>query len=407
MTTDPEQPKTRPWVVVVGVLAVAAGLGWSVLKVADDPTSLPMKDFVEYWSAAKANLAGGNPYDPATLKPYQEEALKAEVEHVTMMWNPPWVLALVTPLGVLPAAVGHVLFLLVQLAALLLAGTWLWKVYAGPPKLIWVAWLVTLGFAPSVFIFWWGQIGGLVLLGLAGFLYFHKQDRPIPAGLFVALTAIKPHLLFAVGLVLILDAVVSKRTRIAVAVGAVALAAAAVAAYLMNPAVYAHYAGAGWESPTGLHISPKNYAQPLVSYWLREWLAPESFRVQFVPMLLTAAAVVAYWWGKRAGWNWPAEAPGLIFASVLTTPYGAWIFDLVVLLVPVIARTVELVEDRSWRRPVWFGGLVLLTLAAVFSPWVVQLLTGVFHMPIHYFIGVTPAVLLLWLAVRPASPTKA
>ena len=52
-----------------------------------------------------------------------------------MMWNPPWALVLVTPLGLLPANAAHFVWLAGQLAAVLAAAGMLWRVYRGPRDL--------------------------------------------------------------------------------------------------------------------------------------------------------------------------------------------------------------------------------------------------------------------------------
>lgn len=396
----PEPAKTRPWIVIVGGLAVLAGAAWCVQFVAEHPNSLPNKDFVQYWSAARVNLDGGNPYDATQLKPLQALALnQPDLTNVTMMWNPPWVVALVTPLAWLPSGTAHIAFLFVQLAALLLSVTWLWKQYHGPADRLWVAWLLALGFGPSVFIFWWGQIGGLILLGLAGFLRF-RDSKPFVAGLFIALTAIKPHLLFAVGLVLLLDGLVAKAARRTLIGGALAVALTAGLAWLLNPAIYTHYSQAGWESSTAINISPKDWKQPLFAYYLRIAVNPSIFAIQFVPLAVAALGVVAYWFRRRAAWNWTEELPRLVFVSVLTTAYGAWMFDLVVLLVPVVAASVAILRSRQ-RVVLWFGGLAVLTVLATLSPWVNRMFTGQLETPMQQFIWVSPAVLALVLVCRP------
>lgn len=394
-----EQPKTRPWVVIAGGLAVFVGFAWCVWFVAEHPKSLPNKDFVQYWSAAKVNLARGNPYDATQLLPLQAGALgQSELSNVTMMWNPPWVLALLTPLGWLPSGAAHISFLLVQLASLLLSSTWLWKVYDGPPERIWIVWLVALGFGPSVFIFWWGQIGGLILLGLAGFLRY-RESKPFVAGLFAALLAIKPHLLFAVGLVMLLDATLSKGARRVLLGGALAVALAAASAWLLNPQVYSHYSNAGWESSTAINTSPKDWKQPLAAYWLRMAVNPNAFAIQFVPLALAALVVARHWWTKRSTWSWTDELPRLVFVSVLFTAYGAWMFDLVVLLVPVVTVSVRILRTDG-NRPLWFGGLALTTVFAAVSPWINRELTGQLETPMQQFVWVSPAVLILALASR-------
>jgi hypothetical protein len=88
----------------------------------------------------------------------------------------------------------------------------------------------------------------------------------------------------------------------------------------------------------------------------------------FLPLAIALPAVAAYWWVRREGWNWATELPRLVLVSLLTAPYGAWGFDLVLLLVPVVQAAVWVVNDK--RRYVWlkFGGaFAAINLLALFT----------------------------------------
>ena len=221
-------------------------------------------------------LNGGNPYDPESLSGSLSEALGGERASATMMWNPPWTLPLTVPFAILPIRLAHLLWVAVQLTLTLLSANLLWRAYGGradPGGLFRAAVLL---FPPTVFLIVYGQIGALCLFGVAGFLFFMSRDRPVPAGLCVALTAIKPHL-FAFGLYLLLEALVSHRDRIALLTGTIAVVATAVAAWQINPTVYADYFAALSAPPgtTGF-VSVQDWRLPLGSYWLRMSVAPIS-----------------------------------------------------------------------------------------------------------------------------------
>jgi hypothetical protein len=214
--------------------------------------------------------------------------------------------------------------------------------------------------------------------------------------MFAALTAIKPHLLFAFGLVLVLDALVSRRGRVVLLAGAAAIGVAALAAWAINPAVYHHYASAGWVGSSDVHNSPKDWYQPLASYWLRRAIDPDRFWIQFVPTVVTAAAVAVYWVRRRRAWDWAAETPRLVFASVLTAAYGAWIFDLVVLLVPAVAVAARL-ADRDRRTALPYAlAVVALSLLTVFSFAVKEWFTGSAATGLHLFVWFAPAAFALY-----------
>jgi hypothetical protein len=402
----------RSPIVLAAVPVILLGLAVVAYKAATHPRPVPMRDFVEYYAAGAVNLRGGNPYDPDQILPVQRATGDdPDLAIATMMWNPPWALVLVTPLGLLPAKAAHLAWLAGQLAAVLASAAMLWRVYRGPAGLWPVGCAVALFFGPFFVLMWYGQVGGLLLLGLAGFLYSHARGRPAAAGAFAALTALKPHLLFAFGLVMVLDALATRRGRVALLAGAATVAAAALAAWAMNPDVYRHYFAAGWQTSGGTHVSPKDWYQPLGSYWLRRAIDPDRFAVQFLPTIVTAAVVAGYWFTRRRAWDWPAEAPRLIFASVIAAAYGAWIFDLVVLLVPVVQAAVWLTTAR--RGPLWWavvvGHFVLGGLTAV-APVVAAAVSGDRGVPLHAFVYFSPATLLLYLlagraAEEPYLPT--
>jgi hypothetical protein len=413
-------PKLR---LAAGIAVIAALLVWSVGRMAADPSSLPVRDFVEYYSAGSVFLAGGNPYSGPELVEVQRRVLnQPDLEDATMMWNPPWVLTFVAPFATLPLGAAHKLWMLVQLLCVFVSVWLLWRVYGGPPGREWIGWALAATFPPVLFVVWWGQIGGLVLLGLAGYLYHASKGRYAVAGVFAALTAIKPHLLFAFGLVLVLEAFRSNRGRRAVLAGGLAIAAMAVGAAVIHPDVYDCYRSADWEASSAVNVSPKDWIQPLLSYWLRVAVDPNRFVIQFVPTVVAAVGVAGYWWRRRATWDWPAETPRLVFVSVLTAAYGAWLFDLVVLLVPATQATAVVLARAArptphGKRRANFATQLGLLYALVVS-FVVYLptfgltpLTG-HTVGLHYYVWFAPAVLGFYVAAlrlgRPySSPREA
>lgn len=389
----------RTGLLAAAVIIILAGIVYVASQLTSQSNTLPMNDFVEYWSAARVYLQGRNPYDGAELLFWQKQATgNAELGMATMMWNPPWVITLAIPFGLLPAGLAHLLFLAGQIAAVVVSATWLWRVYQGPSEHVWLAWMLALFCGPTAFLIWYGQIAGLCLLGLSGFLYFNQRNQPAVAGLFAALTAIKPHLLFGFGLVLVLNAIVTRQGRIALAAGCAAVAVAAGTVHAIHPEVYRHYAGAGWESSSTVATAPKDWHQPLFSYWLRKEIDPAQFWMQFVPTLAAATGIAWYWLRRRAAWDWPSEMPFLIFTSVLCAAYGAWIFDLVVLIVPMIALACVLIRADARLSSICLVGYLALTTAAIACQLVVWLVTGSRTTGLHTFIWYSPAVLAFYLA---------
>jgi hypothetical protein len=348
---------------------------------ANPPTVFPPKDFVEYWAAARVHARGGDPYDGVAVLPYQREAAgNPGMTEAVMLWTPPWTLPLYLPFGLLDPRPAHLAWLTTQLLTVLLSAWLLWRVYAPSPAAPWVRWVVpflsVVAYAPVWWLVWYGQNTGFVLLGAAGFVYLRSRGRPTAAGVVVALTAIKPHVLALFGLALVLDAI-SRSGRRALLGGIAALVAAAGLALVPDPDVFRQFADALRRPRTAETIPLSHWQVPTPGYLLRKSLAGERlaadagalFWVQFVPLIVGVGLLVPYWWVRRRSWNWMVEAPRLVFASVLAAPYGAWMFDLTVLLIPVIAAYARLARSpRLVPVTAVVGMYILLSVVTIIPP---------------------------------------
>lgn len=305
-----------------------------------DLNTVWLQDYVEYWAAGRLNVHGGNPYDPAAL--YREELIVSpELNDAIMMWNPPWTLTLAMPLGLMPARLGFVLWLWLNLTTALVCVDWLWGYYGGPPRWRWLAWVVGLSFAPTYFVLHMGQISLLILLGVVGFLYFGKRERWALAGAALALAAVKPHLAYLVGLALLLWAVDRRRWSVLLG-GGIALALLTVLPLACNPQVIQQYRYA-------MAHYPPRFLCPTLGSLLRVGFGLDKLWLQFVPMALGLGWFGVHWWRARRNWVWAEQVPVLLLASFLTASYGVWQFDLVVLLVPVIQTAVAVFRSRQAR----------------------------------------------------------
>jgi hypothetical protein len=368
-------------VVIVGLVV----LYFVADRLVHSPAFLKPRDFLEYWAAGAIALRDGNPYDPAELLRWQQLAEPGR-ETAVMMWNPPWSLAVYMPLGAMSPQWATLLWVSLQLVAVMVSCELLWRVYGGARRLRWVAQAVGVTFVGTWWMVSFGQNTGLLLLGLAGFAYFRKVDRPALAGAFAALTALKPHLLAAFGVLLVLDALLARRGRVALASGAAVLAASLGIALLANPDVVSHYREAVLNPAPGA-VPLHGWILPVASYWIRVGIDPSQFWVQFVPCLMACVGFAIYRLWRGAEWDWSRELPLVVWLSVVTTPYGGWIFDLTVLLVPVVQAAVWVAHGR---RPAAIAILAVghVAILAVSLIWVYDL---------DQFWWVAPAVLAIYL----------
>jgi hypothetical protein len=368
---------------VLRSLLVFIGGGAIVVLAADRYVSAPgyrfPKDFIEYWASGRLLLRGENPYNPSDLLAEQQKVDSSRSEAV-MMWNPPPALVLYLPLAVTPIRWASLAWVGVQLASVLLACDLLWRVYC-PGGRRWIGPLVGMLFVGTWWLVAYGQNTGFLLLGLAGFLHFSLRGQPYLAGATAALTVLKPHLLSGFGVLLLME-VCTRKGRQTLGAGLGVVAGALGLVLCANSNVVCQFLAAV-QTPGPGAVPLRAWAVPALSYWLRMWIAPEKFWVQFLPTTVLCVGLVI--WRVRSGseWCWKQALPWVIGWSVLCTPYGGWIFDLPVLLVPVLAVSVRIVAHRRWILFLLFQ-LGLVTINSVSFATAGAL---------HAFWWVTPAVL--------------
>jgi hypothetical protein len=370
-----------------GLLALAvAGMAFQLTTSPAALLKLPLFDFAAFWSAGRLNHDGVDPYDPERLGELQHAA-EPDHEGVLVMWPAPWALALLKPFAFLDVGLAHLLWQLLILGALVAAADWTWRLYGGAPEQRWVAWLVTFTFAPSIFVLVAGQFGPLLLLGFVGFLYCIRTGRDGLAGASLVLAAIKPQLGLLFWLALLLWAVERRKWRL-ITGGLLGVAALLAVPLWDNPHLLSQY----WYAITQ-RTQTHSHLSPLPAHALRLLFGYQHTWLQFVPLIPGLVWLAWYWRRHRQNWSWNERLPALLFASLLAAPYGAWPFDLVLLLPAVLQATVKL---GRVPRPViataagWWGVVNVLAL--------VQVLAGVEY---FWFVWMTPLLLVGWfLAVQ-------
>jgi hypothetical protein len=398
---------------VATLVLVAFVLVGQVRQLLADPTIWPPDDFVEYWAAAKLTLAGKNPYDPNLLLPLEQSAGR-QTEEAVMLWNPPWSLALVLPLGLLPPREAQLLWLAVNFLAIGYCGDRLWLLFGGSRDRRWVGWLVVLIALPTAFALQSGQIGPLLLLGAVLFLECLRQRREWLAGAATVLLAVKPHLAYLVWLAILFDAIGRGRWRILVG-GAVAGLICTVIALASNHQVLQQYSDALGNRP------PAQWVSPTIGTVLRMAVGEEIFRLQFIPMMLGLLWFVWHRWYIRSYRSsngpirdWCEELPLLLLVSFVTAPYGAWPFDMVLLLPATMWLILNAFSTppstlspqspfegrKDWGarqhvgKPVAKGQLIIAGLVAINLGC---LILNLLHITSFWFLWVSPAVLGLYV----------
>jgi hypothetical protein len=309
----------------------------------------------------------------------------------------------------------------------------LWRGFGGPPGRRWVAYLLTLTFVPVAFVIGSGQITAVSLFGLAAFLVAARANRPLLAGTLGAVTAVKPHLLALFALWLLLESLRTRFGRRVLLGGLIVGSLACVPPTLANPGVWDYYLGAVNAPSSEDHYHLSHWTPPLVGWWLRTAVPGQPFWVQWLPLAVGVMGFVA-WYARRNPLfsppqngegpvsedpNPPApfpkreggevsgpplrfgeglveQLPWLVGLSLLIAPYGVWQYDLVLLLVPILAVAAKLAAHPP-RAAVALG---IAWLASVNAVTLVMMLN---HVSAEWYVWVTPAVLLGCLLTRAAA----
>jgi len=376
---NPGQPSVK-WAVALIVLSAA---------LAATPINWPLSDFAEYWAAGRIMNAGGNPYDPGAML-REQTAIGLKQPQPIMMYNPPWTLVLAMPPAVMTFGLARSIWLPLQILIVLWCASRLWVLYGGAPEHATRACYLGLLWMPTVIALNLGQVSPIVLLGLVGFLWSLEHRRDVAAGACLSLTAVKPQIVTLVWVALILWVIADRRWRVlAGAAGCVAGASLAVASF--NPNVFVQYRYLMANAPPTLEFESPNLATVL-----RVMIGTDRSWPQFIPTCLGVVGVALLWNRRRRTWEWSSELPALVLFSCLLTAYGGWAFDLVVLLVPIVATAVAVV--RTGRRSlVVYGGSAFLAVSLT------AFAMHQAHVPQAGFVWMTPAVLLFSAALARAA----
>jgi len=205
----------------------------------DAPSPFGATDFKQYYTSSRLLLSGHNPYDFGLAETVQRQL--GATDAVQVPYGPPTSLLPFLPLGLVDfgAAVRWQLFF--NIAMLALSG-FLWgkMLFPKQDRMPLIAATSVFLWIPTLFLLGMGHVATWTLLGFTLWNYFLIGDKPVLAGVLLALSIVKPHL--ALGLVVYAGAVGIREKRhrmLAAFVGTVLLAS--VVTLLIRPTIWSEY----------------------------------------------------------------------------------------------------------------------------------------------------------------------
>lgn len=346
------------------------------------PHILAFDDFVVYWASGRLNVLGRNPYDPNLLLPL-ERAAGRPLENALVMWNPPWTLALVMPLGLLPYPVARTLWFVLHFIALTWSFDHLYRMSCCRPFGKWTALIIGFTFEPVLLALRVGQISPLILTGMVGGLtFFHR--RPFVAGLFAALMMVKPQLTYFFFIPFLLWVHKYHRKDFLIGIGT-ALLGAMLIVFLKNPHILLQYRLIWFRED-----SPIWQATPTIGGILRYLLGPDRTALQWIVPLVGSAWLFADAWRRPSQWS-QKEAFALLAVIFPIIATYMWLHDMGIMLVGLLPVLLCLIRPpiKTTFRVAWITLYALMNIIVLTTSW---------DQLWYFWLG--PALLLWFLLAR-------
>jgi len=290
------------------------------------------RDSIQYWATGTLLVHRQNPYSVSSVEAL-ESSQGYPADRPLMLRTPPWSVWMVLPEGLLNSFWAWVLWLGILLVSLVISMRISWRMYgdgSSPPAAFLLAGYL---FAPVAACIVAGQMGMVLLLGIALFLLC-EQEHPFLAGAALLIPMAKPHIFALLWVVVALWAIDRKRWTLLVG-GATAFVVANLIALAFDPQIYQHYREMLHQQAIQLELIPA------LSGMIRGFFFRRHFWVQFVPTALGLLWSAWFYWKNRKVWNWRQHGPAVLVVSLLTTPYS-WVTDEVVLLPAILQAAVWL-----------------------------------------------------------------
>jgi len=317
-------------------------------------------DLLVYWSAARVLATGGNPFDQPTLQTVQRTTRPNSVARPGQgwaAWNPPWLLVVMLPLGLLPFGWAVRAWLLCSMGLILIASIWTWRWIASPAHSRGLSIVLgsTLAFGQTLSCLHEGQISGLVLVGLVAGLWCLQADRDYWAGIALLLTTIKPHMTYFVLWLVLLWVIRHRRWKVVVGLLGSALACMLVLWLVFPGWLPAYVRLLSGHTNVVFGVSAATIGGVAYALWGTHLL-----RFAGVLLLPLSSAVLSL----ANSENWLTTMNVALLLSVPLAPYG-FNFDQVVLLPSIIQMIVWMSRgelSRGWTCAI-AAGLLLMDLA--------------------------------------------
>lgn len=288
-------------------------------------------DFIQYWSAYNLLITQQNPYDPQSMYLVQREIFSNSPE-IIMMWNPPWVALILSPLLCMDYQTAYSVFTVFNSLLFVLGSILIFSCISSQndrsQRLLVIA-LAAINY-PLLDCIRSGQLGVFLFFGSALVLFGISQNSFRIGGVGVAILSAKPHLILPY---LVVAGFFNENIRRCFLHGCIYIAFLFALGELFAPGSSAEWIHALFNQPHHPMVTPiLEWRSDSFSGFLRglsfnftntraDWL------MSVLPLF---GLLITFWYGKKKGIDFSSLVFFLIPISLLFAPYG-WFSDLVLL----------------------------------------------------------------------------
>lgn len=315
-------------------------------------------DWRAHWSASYLLRHGDNFASREQLYKVQQEQTSSDIGYPLISWNPPWLLVLLEPYTLVSFTAATWWWFLTSLA-LAFAGTMLlWRHLAKldtTRRRIWIPAVLLISFSPVFVDLMSGQVDFIVLFGLAVLIVQWDLGGEWSTGAALALTMVKPHLVYITLPIVLLEC--ARRRRLRILLGFVlVMCVLTITAFVQRPSFVSDYIA------TATSGALLDWQHPTVGAWLDLQFGWHWARLLGVAIL----PVVVIIWLFRPPREMSRLVEVTLFLSIISAPYG-WSYDHVLLLIPLVHVMIDLMESGIPRvySLLWMSLLILVD-AAIF-----------------------------------------
>ena len=307
-------------------------------------------DFVQYWAGFRILNEGGNPYDGVRMHEAQRLVGQAN-DKTVLMWNPPWLALLLSPMLILPFSLGALCWMVLDLAMLMTIARIAPIALKRSPLPLIPAALSVIVFYPVLECIRFGQLSVFLTFAFTLFLYFIRVGWMGAAALTLIPLTAKPHLFLLFippGIVWLRSLTTDDRRRFlgfACIGGLTVIATTSMlwpnsigdwfASLSTTPSGPGVVAREEWKTATLANLVRTALASPLGE--------PPAWPMQVIPALAFLATTLYFW--RRREIDWSTLAPPLLCIALTTSGYG-WAYDQSLLVLCQVALLCDVVERR-------------------------------------------------------------